>query len=138
MASSFPSVMDPYNSSNTLHYICSKSHLFPPTLLSFLTHSFKLGYQRMAISLQCFLVLICISIFSSTIAATDPPLTLDYYKSTCPNVFDIVKKEMECHVLSDPRNAAFILRLHFHDCFVQGTRIYLRVSYPDSADSSRR
>ncbi|KAG4208068.1 hypothetical protein ERO13_A03G108000v2 [Gossypium hirsutum] len=74
----------------------------------------------MAISLQCFLVLICISIFSSTIAATDPPLTLDYYKSTCPNVFDIVKKEMECHVLSDPRNAAFILRLHFHDCFVQG------------------
>ncbi|MFQ6629341.1 hypothetical protein Gotur_008309 [Gossypium turneri] len=53
-------------------------------------------------------------------AATDPPLTLDYYKSTCPNVFDIVRKEMECHVLSDPRNAAFILRLHFHDCFVQG------------------
>lgn len=83
-------------------------------------HSFKLGYQIMAISLQCFLVLICISIFSSTIAATDPPLTLHYYKSTCPNVFDIVKKEMECHVLSDPRNAAFILRLHFHDCFVQG------------------
>ncbi|KAB2041511.1 hypothetical protein ERO13_D02G133000v2 [Gossypium hirsutum] len=74
----------------------------------------------MAISLQCFLFLICISIFSSTMAATDPPLTLNYYKSTCPNVFDIVKKEMECHVLSDPRNAAFVLRLHFHDCFVQG------------------
>ncbi|XWS23027.1 hypothetical protein CRYUN_Cryun29cG0085900 [Craigia yunnanensis] len=27
---------------------------------------------------------------------------------------------MECQVLSDPRNAAFIVRLHFHDCFVQG------------------
>ncbi|CAL5350024.1 unnamed protein product [Camellia sinensis] len=49
-----------------------------------------------------------------------PPLTLDYYASTCPNALDIVKKEMECAVMSDPRNAAFILRLHFHDCFVQG------------------
>nr|GMD15209.1 peroxidase 11 [Ipomoea batatas] len=53
-------------------------------------------------------------------AASDPNLTLDYYKSTCPSVLGIVRKEMECAVLSDPRNAAFILRLHFHDCFVQG------------------
>lgn len=51
--------------------------------------------------------------------ASDPPLTLDYYASTCPTVFEIVRKELECQVLSDPRNAAFILRLHFHDCFVQ-------------------
>ncbi|XP_061340714.1 peroxidase 11 [Gastrolobium bilobum] len=51
--------------------------------------------------------------------ASDPPLTLDYYASTCPTIFDIVKKEMECAVLSDPRNAALILRLHFHDCFIQ-------------------
>jgi len=51
--------------------------------------------------------------------ASDPPLTLDYYASTCPTVFDIVRKEMECAVLSEPRNAAMIVRLHFHDCFVQ-------------------
>ncbi|KAK8526105.1 hypothetical protein V6N12_020586 [Hibiscus sabdariffa] len=67
------------------------------------------------ITLQCFILLACISI-----SASDSALTLDYYKSTCPNVFDIVRKEMECLVLSDPRNAAFVLRLHFHDCFVQG------------------
>ncbi|KAF8039162.1 hypothetical protein BT93_B1651 [Corymbia citriodora subsp. variegata] len=52
--------------------------------------------------------------------AGDPPLTLDYYKSSCPSVLEIVRKEMECAVLSNPRNAAFIIRLHFHDCFVQG------------------
>ncbi|ESW29585.1 hypothetical protein PHAVU_002G082100 [Phaseolus vulgaris] len=52
--------------------------------------------------------------------AHDPPLTLDYYASTCPTVFDIVRKEMECAVISEPRNAAMIVRLHFHDCFVQG------------------
>ncbi|KAK4792839.1 hypothetical protein SAY86_023274 [Trapa natans] len=52
--------------------------------------------------------------------ASDPPLTLDYYSSSCPTVLEIVRKEMECAVLSDPRNAALAVRLHFHDCFVQG------------------
>ncbi|KAK7275087.1 hypothetical protein RIF29_16194 [Crotalaria pallida] len=52
--------------------------------------------------------------------ASDTPLTLDYYAKTCPTVFDIVRKEVECAVTSDPRNAAFIVRLHFHDCFIQG------------------
>ncbi|KAJ4840627.1 Peroxidase 11 [Turnera subulata] len=65
-------------------------------------------------------LLISLSIFISCLHASDPPLTLDYYASTCPNVFDIVKKEMECEVLEDPRNAALVVRLHFHDCFVQG------------------
>lgn len=53
------------------------------------------------------------------INASDPPLTLDYYKSSCPRLLSIVRKEMECAVLSDPRNAAIIVRLHMHDCFVQ-------------------
>ncbi|KNA18712.1 hypothetical protein SOVF_068300 [Spinacia oleracea] len=51
---------------------------------------------------------------------SSPPLTLDYYKSSCPRLLSIVRKEMECAVLSDTRNAATILRLHMHDCFVQG------------------
>ncbi|KAJ8630056.1 hypothetical protein MRB53_023379 [Persea americana] len=50
----------------------------------------------------------------------EPYLTLDYYSSSCPSAQSIIRSEMECAVLSDPRNAAKILRLHFHDCFVQG------------------
>ncbi|KAJ6772097.1 PEROXIDASE 11 [Salix koriyanagi] len=65
-------------------------------------------------------MLVFISILIRCLHASDPPLTLDYYASTCPSVFEIVKKEMECEVLSEPRNAALMLRLHFHDCFVQG------------------
>uniref|UniRef100_A0A6N2MSY7 Peroxidase n=1 Tax=Salix viminalis TaxID=40686 RepID=A0A6N2MSY7_SALVM len=65
-------------------------------------------------------MLVFISILIRSLHASDPPLTLDYYASTCPSVFEIVKKEMECEVLSEPRNAALMLRLHFHDCFVQG------------------
>ncbi|KAF6169089.1 hypothetical protein GIB67_038586 [Kingdonia uniflora] len=52
--------------------------------------------------------------------SNDPLLTLDYYSSSCPTALDIMRKEMECVVLSDPRMAASVLRLHFHDCFVQG------------------
>lgn len=63
-------------------------------------------------------VLSAISLISADISS--PPLTLDYYKSTCPRLLNIVRKEMECAVLSDPRNAAVIVRLHMHDCFVQG------------------
>lgn len=69
--------------------------------------------------LHCLILAFCIAFPS--LHASEPPLTLDYYKSTCPTVLDIVRKEMECAVLSDPRNAALILRLHFHDCFVQVT-----------------
>lgn len=64
-------------------------------------------------------MILVFSIFNTSLLASDPPLTLDYYAKTCPTVFDIVRKQMECAVLSDPRNAALILRLHFHDCFVQ-------------------
>ncbi|XP_073022277.1 peroxidase 11 [Primulina eburnea] len=66
------------------------------------------------------LLALVLGISSSSLLADEPPLTLDYYKTTCPTVLEIVRKEMECAVLSDPRNAALILRLHFHDCFVQG------------------
>ncbi|PIN25914.1 Peroxidase [Handroanthus impetiginosus] len=70
------------------------------------------------LTLHCLILALFIAF--SKVHASDPPLTLDYYKSNCPTVLDIIRKEMECAVLSNPRNAALILRLHFHDCFVQG------------------
>lgn len=45
-------------------------------------------------------------------------LVLDYYKETCPSVEEIVRRNVEIAVLRDPRMAASLLRLHFHDCFV--------------------
>ncbi|GKU95713.1 hypothetical protein SLEP1_g9037 [Rubroshorea leprosula] len=47
-------------------------------------------------------------------------LFLDYYKETCPLAEEIVAREVEIAVLKDPRMAASLLRLHFHDCFVMG------------------
>ncbi|KAL0553008.1 hypothetical protein IC582_006890 [Cucumis melo] len=47
-------------------------------------------------------------------------LVFDYYKETCPFVEDIVRRQVEIAVHKDPRMAASLLRLHFHDCFVMG------------------
>lgn len=52
-------------------------------------------------------------------ALAEPYLTLDYYSGSCPSVVDIVRREMlEVAILDRPKLAS-ILRLHFHDCFVQ-------------------
>lgn len=43
-----------------------------------------------------------------------------FYSSSCPKAEDIVRSTVEAHFNKDPSVAAGLLRLHFHDCFVQG------------------
>ncbi|KAG6485458.1 peroxidase 20-like [Zingiber officinale] len=50
----------------------------------------------------------------------DVPLSPYYYDGTCPLAELIVKQTVEAVVYRDPRMAASLLRLHFHDCFVLG------------------
>ncbi|XP_061343948.1 peroxidase 20 [Gastrolobium bilobum] len=47
-------------------------------------------------------------------------LVYDYYNDKCPMAEDIVRHNVEVAVFKDPRLAASLLRLHFHDCFVMG------------------
>lgn len=43
-----------------------------------------------------------------------------FYQFSCPQVDDIVTSVLEKAIGREPRMAASLLRLHFHDCFVQG------------------
>ncbi|KAK8613513.1 hypothetical protein V6N13_101272 [Hibiscus sabdariffa] len=43
-----------------------------------------------------------------------------FYSSSCPRVESIVKSVVQSHFKSDPTVAPELLRMHFHDCFVQG------------------
>ncbi|THG19326.1 hypothetical protein TEA_009018 [Camellia sinensis var. sinensis] len=47
-------------------------------------------------------------------------LCTDFYAETCPNVHKIVRSVVASAVSKEKRMGASLLRLHFHDCFVQG------------------
>ncbi|CAJ2670939.1 unnamed protein product [Trifolium pratense] len=61
-----------------------------------------------------FFLLFC---FLGTISAQ---LSLNFYINLCPLVLPTIKTEIIAAVANEPRMGASLLRLHFHDCFVQG------------------
>ncbi|KAG0464534.1 hypothetical protein HPP92_020170 [Vanilla planifolia] len=47
-------------------------------------------------------------------------LTPDFYSQSCPAALSTIKKAVNKAVARERRMAASLIRLHFHDCFVQG------------------
>ncbi|MCD7470548.1 NAD(+) salvage pathway protein [Datura stramonium] len=47
-------------------------------------------------------------------------LTSNFYNSSCPNVLSIIKTAVDSAISTESRMGASLLRLHFHDCFVNG------------------
>lgn len=47
-------------------------------------------------------------------------LSWTFYKTTCPDLESVVRKRINFHLKEDITQAAGLLRVHFHDCFVQG------------------
>ncbi|XP_023743223.1 peroxidase 12 [Lactuca sativa] len=52
--------------------------------------------------------------------APAPGLSYTFYRTTCPQLESIVRTQLQTVFNSDIGQAAGLLRLHFHDCFVQG------------------
>lgn len=46
-------------------------------------------------------------------------LTPGFYEFSCPQANEIIMSVLENAIAKDSRMAASLLRLHFHDCFVQ-------------------
>ncbi|XP_009615897.1 peroxidase 47 [Nicotiana tomentosiformis] len=47
-------------------------------------------------------------------------LRMEYYMMSCPFAEGIVKNTVNRHLQADPTLAAALVRMHFHDCFIQG------------------
>ncbi|KAB1227934.1 Peroxidase N [Morella rubra] len=63
---------------------------------------------------------VLMSFFMLQLLVARSQLTPDFYKTTCPNLLSIVRKEVKNAIKTEMRMAASLLRLHFHDCFVNG------------------
>ncbi|XP_061354313.1 cationic peroxidase 1-like [Gastrolobium bilobum] len=62
----------------------------------------------------------CFSILFSLFAIASPQLTSDCYETTCPQSLSIIRSAVISAVSKEHRMGASLLRLHFHDCFVNG------------------
>ncbi|KAK4412527.1 Peroxidase 4 [Sesamum alatum] len=61
-----------------------------------------------------------ILIFST--GSSSAQLSTGFYRMSCPNVFSVVNSVVKSAVEKEKRMGASLLRLHFHDCFVQVRR----------------
>lgn len=52
-----------------------------------------------------------------------------FYRKTCPNVDEIVRKTTAKYISKAPTLAAPLLRMHFHDCVVRVCFIFYSFSY---------
>nr|ACK57683.1 peroxidase 4 [Litchi chinensis] len=70
------------------------------------------------------LLLLSSSLLILSEAETSAPivngLSWTFYKKSCPKVESIIRKQLKKVFKKDIGQAAGLLRLHFHDCFVQG------------------
>ncbi|GFQ04247.1 peroxidase 4 [Phtheirospermum japonicum] len=76
----------------------------------------------MAHSFSCYKVDITLLILIVFISSSSANYKLNpfFYSQSCPQVFDIVRKVVTDAIENEPRMGASLLRLHFHDCFVNG------------------
>ncbi|XP_010265937.1 PREDICTED: peroxidase A2-like [Nelumbo nucifera] len=86
-------------------------------------------------SSSCFIItaLFLVSMFMKSNSQLDPR----FYDSTCPNVFNIVQQVISQALQTDPRIGASLIRLHFHDCFVNGCDGSILLDNTDTIQSEK-
>ncbi|XP_061373645.1 peroxidase A2-like [Gastrolobium bilobum] len=71
---------------------------------------------RLTVTILCCIVVV----FGGLPFSSDAKLDPSFYKYTCPTVQSTVLEVITNVSKKDPRILASLIRLHFHDCFVQG------------------
>ncbi|XP_027368319.1 peroxidase A2-like [Abrus precatorius] len=65
-------------------------------------------------------VLCCVVVVLGALPSSNSQLDPSFYNDTCSDVHSIISGVLANVSQSDPRILASLIRLHFHDCFVQG------------------
>lgn len=63
-------------------------------------------------------LLLCVIVLSASLSHSHAQLTQDFYNNVCPKALSTIKSIVSKAIKREPRMGASLLRLHFHDCFV--------------------
>ncbi|KAM6546642.1 hypothetical protein CsatB_027378 [Cannabis sativa] len=81
------------------------------------------------------IALLLIMIMSSSSCTAQ--LSSTFYDATCPNALSTIRTSIRTAISKERRMAASLIRLHFHDCFVQGCDASLLLEDSDSIVSEK-
>ncbi|XP_054781554.1 cationic peroxidase 1-like [Prosopis cineraria] len=73
-------------------------------------------------SQRCFCIVVYSLVFLgvANTALSSTSLSPDFYGHSCPKALDTIERVVQAAVYKERRMGASLLRLHFHDCFVNG------------------
>lgn len=81
--------------------------------------------------------LLALFVFSVATSAFSQSLSTNYYDRVCPKALPTIKRLVGDAVKQERRMGASILRLHFHDCFVNGCDASILLDQTSSIDSEK-
>jgi peroxidase len=77
----------------------------------------------MASASNNFLISLVVVVAAAALASgASAQLSSTFYDTSCPNALSTIRTAVNAAVAQEARMGASLLRLHFHDCFVQASR----------------
>ena len=73
----------------------------------------------------CSRLTICLALFVLILGSANAQLSTNFYYHSCPNLFSTVKSTVQSAISKETRMGASLLRLFFHDCFVNVIYMHL-------------
>ena len=94
-----------------------------PSLLTIFacSSSNKMASSSMVVLVVGYLLLV-------SLGSSNAQLTTNFYSNSCPNLYSTVKSVVQSAINKEARMGASLLRLFFHDCFVNVKIYYLIIS----------
>jgi len=71
-----------------------------------------------SLSSSSIVLLAVVYLFAASLETSSAQLTTNFYSSSCPQLFSTVKSVVQSAINKEARMGASLLRLFFHDCFV--------------------
>ncbi|XP_027935653.1 cationic peroxidase 1-like [Vigna unguiculata] len=76
--------------------------------------------SSLSMSFPGFKLKLCLTLIACVVGFTSAQLSTKFYEKSCPGALVTIRKAVKQAVQNESRMGASLLRLHFHDCFVQG------------------